>query len=155
MGRSGASRKRRSAGQPDPQRLLAAIRANNKTAAARLVAAGTDAGFALCQTLRETDVEVCMRQLTMLRQAGADAGVGFFLMAARTGNVPAIDHFVRAGIDVAASIVDGQTALHYAAMHQHVVVARRLLAAKADPQVADAYGRTPARMGAVFMRRLV
>jgi hypothetical protein len=155
MGRSGASRKRRSAGQPDPQRLLAAIRANNKTAAARLVAAGTDAGFALCQTLRETDVEVCMRQLTMLRQAGADAGVGFFLMAARTGNVPAIDHFVRAGIDVAASIVDGQTALHYAAMHQHVVVARRLLAAKADPQVADAYGRTPARMGAVFMRSLV
>jgi ankyrin repeat protein len=154
-GHDGAPRKRRSAGRPDPRRLLAAIRTNNKTAAARLVAAGTDAGFALCQTLRETDVEVCMRQLTVLRQAGVDVGVGFFLMAARTGNVPAIDHFVRAGIDVAASIVDGQTALHYAVMHRHVMVASRLLAAKADPQVADAYGRTPARMGAGFVHSLV
>ena len=117
--------------------------------------AKADVEPALRHAMNERNADDGLRYLALLGQAGADVAVGFFLLSAKTGNASTIEHFIRKGVDVGASLVDGQTALHYAAVHGHVSVARRLLSAGADPNVTDVRGRTPLQIGALFMPHLL
>jgi hypothetical protein len=138
---------------PDPQRLIAAVRLNDRAVAARLVLGGVDTMPALRHALASG---ACQQQLTFLRTAGANVDVAWFLMAARLGSEVTVGNMLHRGVDVNASLLDGQTALHYAARdatHSRVVL--RLLAARANPHAADAHGQTPLQVGASFLPQLL
>ncbi len=53
------------------------------------------------------------------------------------------DVLFKQGVDVNAAQVDGMTALHWAAQHADIEIARRLVAAKADVQASNRYGVRP------------
>ncbi|WP_412026538.1 ankyrin repeat domain-containing protein [Deinococcus yunweiensis] len=60
------------------------------------------------------------------------------LEAATTGDAPRVQSLLRAGADVNAADATGRTALTWAALGDHVAVARALIGAGADPDRQDA-----------------
>ena len=77
--------------------------------------------------------------------AGADAPLAD---AVERRDRVAVDHLLRASIDVNARQVDGMTALHWAAYHDDAALAGRLVEAGADVRAANRYGVTPLSLAA-------
>ncbi|WP_434698925.1 ankyrin repeat domain-containing protein [Pseudomonas sp. D1-1] len=73
----------------------------------------------------------------------------YYFDAARRGDVPMLDTFIKAGYSLDTRDEKGYTALILAAYHGHAPAVERLLAAGADACAQDKRGNT-ALMGAIF-----
>ncbi|WP_458128517.1 ankyrin repeat domain-containing protein [Pseudomonas sp. Z2-11] len=73
----------------------------------------------------------------------------YYFDAARRGDVPMLDTFIKAGYSLDTRDEKGYTALILAAYHGHAPAVERLLAAGADACTQDKRGNT-ALMGAIF-----
>ena len=63
--------------------------------------------------------------------------------AARSGDMAGLSSLLAEGVDPNYTLVDGSTALYWAAYEEQLPAANQLLAAGADPSLADRYGVTP------------
>jgi len=89
--------------------------------------------------------------LLLSRGANADGIDGskapFVTMAADAGCIKVLSLLTTAQCDVNQRRRDGATALHRAAVNNHVVCLRHLLCASADPDVVDSHGRSALLVG--------
>ncbi len=63
--------------------------------------------------------------------------------AAEAGNWATVESQINAGVDLQAQQPDGMTALHWAVLHSHAPMVKRLLEAGASPKIANRYEVTP------------
>jgi ankyrin repeat protein len=90
-----------------------------------------------------------MAGVALLAAAGAAAGNADIVAAAQRQDWPAVEALAEArGGDVNATSADGATALAWAVHWDHLPTAKRLLRAKADPDIANTYGITPLMLAA-------
>lgn len=90
--------------------------------------------------------------VTALAVVGMGAGtnnVATVADVAERGNAAGVMALVKKGADVNRPQADGATALHWAAHHNEVALAKQLLAAGAKPNAANDYGVTPLFLAAV------
>ena len=88
---------------------------------------------------------------SVARGAGASLTIslpGTVIDAVRRGDVDTVDRWVKANNVDARDDVSGSTLLHYAALEDQSQVARCLLKASANPNIADADGNQPLHVAA-------
>jgi ankyrin repeat protein len=87
--------------------------------------------------------------LLALLPAIALADAPHLLDAAQQDDARAALALIRQGVDVRAQRADGTTALHWAAHHGQIELARRLIKAGADVNARNDYGSTPLQEAAI------
>lgn len=99
--------------------------------------------------MKQTALALSFSVLAAAAAAAATGSSATMADLAERGNASAVLALLKKGTDVNRPQADGATALHWAAHHNDVALAKRLLAAGAKPNIANDYGVTPLFLAAL------